>query len=72
MQHSADWAESRPSLRQERRSALLPLSASHPDRGSVTSGFTVRSIEFGAIFAIVSVLLLLEQVIFGNSGGTGD
>jgi hypothetical protein len=51
---------------------LLPQRASNPGRGGVTSASTVTSARLGPILAIGSVLVLLVQAIFGNSGGSGD
>jgi hypothetical protein len=51
---------------------LLPPPASHPARGGPTAASRVTAHGFGPILAIVSVLVLLLQAVFGNSGGSGD
>lgn len=51
---------------------LLPPPASERAHGGVTFGSTVTSLGFGPILTIVSVLFLLLQAVFGNSGGSGN
>lgn len=51
---------------------LLPPMASKPGRGGLTSASAVTSARSGPILATGSVLVLLVQAIFGNSGGSGD
>lgn len=51
---------------------LLPPPASHLGRGSPTSAARVTAHGFGPLLAIVSVLVLLLQAVFGKFGGSGD